>query len=423
MQFHTVAGKRPEVCLWQLGTDGCGLAPRAPITDAWTTYEQFITIDTVATGLQVVLYANVGVRLGERTVTEYRDISIEALDPISRTTVFPAQVPNTSTHLTAGTHTIAIAGGPSGSALQPFGPLEDCYNTDDSGFQAAGLSATKLANQTGPAFRLTAKDHRACIEAAVPDMGNSSLYELSFEARSVNLRDPRVCLYQRGPDRCSTIPTGGPWKTWNAYRVLVPPDPTSVETRLYLYGLRDISGTQQAVVEYRNIALRPLASAVDVTLVRQQASAPPATTTWKLKTPTTFTAALTGATPMQADGTGTVLSMFESSAPGWRPEGATGLAANTHPKVQGWMNGWVASASTVSATLYYTPDKIAQIALKILPVALLSAILWMMVRRPVRAAVTRGRRRLGRCIANLFRPLTRRVRTLVRRHPTAGVTP
>ncbi len=390
MQFRTVTGKRPEVCLWQLGTDGCTLAPRAPITDAWTTYEQFVTVDTVATGLQIVLYANVGVRLGDPTVTEYRHISIEALDPVTRATVFPAEVPATRVHLTAGTHTLAVVGGPSGSILQPFGPLEDCYNTDDSGFDAAGLSATKLAAQKGPAYRLTAKDHRACIAAAVPDMGNSSLYELSFDARSVNLRDPRVCLYQRGPDRCTPIPTGGPWKNWTTYRVLVSPDPTSVETRLYLYGLRDLAGQNQAVVEYRAVALRPIASPVDVTLVRDQASAPAATTTWTQQTPTRVSVNVSGATPMGTDGSGTALAFYESYAPGWRAESAQGLTSSAGPKVQGWMNGWVASAPEVSASLFYGPEKIAHLVLLLFPVMLLAALVWLLVRRQVRSRVSSG---------------------------------
>ena len=121
MQYRTVTGKRPEVCLWQIGTDGCSLTPRAPITDGWTSYDELVTVDSVATGLQVVLYANVGVRLGEKTVTEYRDVSITALDAALRTTIFPEQVPATSVSLSAGRHVLAVVGGPHGSVLQDFG--------------------------------------------------------------------------------------------------------------------------------------------------------------------------------------------------------------------------------------------------------------------------------------------------------------
>ena len=60
--MRTVEGKRPEVCLWQIGTDGCDLVPRAPIDEDWISFDEIVTVDEVATGLQVVLYANVGVR-------------------------------------------------------------------------------------------------------------------------------------------------------------------------------------------------------------------------------------------------------------------------------------------------------------------------------------------------------------------------
>ena len=92
MDMRTVEGKRPEVCLWQIGTDGCDLVPRAPIDDDWIPFDEIVTVDEVATGLQVVLYANVGVRHELTTVTEYRDVSITAIDPVLETTVFPPEV-------------------------------------------------------------------------------------------------------------------------------------------------------------------------------------------------------------------------------------------------------------------------------------------------------------------------------------------
>ena len=93
MDMRTVEGKRPEVCLWQIGTDGCDLVPRAPIDADWISFDEIVTVDDVATGLQVVLYANVGVRHELTTVTEYRNISITAIDPVLETTVFPPEVP------------------------------------------------------------------------------------------------------------------------------------------------------------------------------------------------------------------------------------------------------------------------------------------------------------------------------------------
>jgi arabinofuranan 3-O-arabinosyltransferase len=389
MEFRTVEGKRPDVCLWQIGTDGCDLVPRAPINNDWIPFDEFVTVDDVAEGLQVVLYANVGVRHELRTVTEYRDISIEALDPVLTTTVFPAEVAETTVTVPPGQHTLAVTGGPAGSALQSFGPLENCYNTRQMTFDEAGLSKTPLPDEPQPAFRLTAKFDRACIAAPVPDMGASSLYELTYEGQSVKLRNPSVCLYQRGPDRCTKIPAGGPWKGWTTYRTFVGPDPAAVETRLYLFGARDLDGKDQAVVEYRDVALRPVAAPVDVVLVRQVDLAPPATVDWQRKTAANFAVQVTGATPVDADGTGTYLALNETYAPGWTTQKASGIDTKGHLALQGWMNGWPVTAAQAEATLTYGPDRYAQLALKLLPIALFAAIGWIIVRRPVRAWVGR----------------------------------
>ena len=389
MEFRSVEGKRPEVCLWQTGTDGCDLVPRAPINSAWIPFEEFVTIDDVATGLQVVLYANVGVRHELRTVTEYRGISIEAVDPVLTTQAFPPEVQQTTVTVPPGEHTLGIIGGQAGSALQNFGPLENCYNTRQMTFDEAGLTKTVLSGEPQPAFRLTAKYDRACIAAPVPDMGASSLYELSFEGQSVNLRNPTVCLYQRGPDRCTKTPSGGPWKGWTRYRTFVGPDPDAVETRLYLFGPRDLDGKQKATVDYRRVALRPVASPVDVVLVRQASAAPAATVDWTRKTAANFGVAVTNATPATPDGHGTYLALNDTYAPGWQAQSSTGIDTKGHLALQGWMNGWPVTAAEADAVLAYGPDRYAQIALKLLPVTLLAAIGWIIIRRPVRAWVGR----------------------------------
>jgi arabinofuranan 3-O-arabinosyltransferase len=400
MQFRTLEGKRPEVCLWQLGTDGCDLVPRAPVSIGdWTSFEEFVTIDEIATGLQVVLYANVGLRHALTTTTEYRDISIEAVDPIVETTVFPPEVPQTRVRVDAGDYELSVTGGPSGTVLMPFGPLEDCYNTDDSGFEAAGLSVTKLEDEPQPAFQLTARDHRACIAAPVPDMGSSSLYELSYEARSVNLRNPQVCLYLRGPDQCAKIPTGGPWTDWTRYSTFVSADPRAVETRLYLYGLRDLKGKEKAVVEYRDVSLRPVAAPVDVVLVREQEETATPTVDSEVRSASSIAVSGSGLSP----GKSTVV-LAEAYAPGWTPTKDSGLDSSTHRTLQGWMNAWTTSAPDVDGVLNYGPDRYAQLAQKLFLVTVLAGVLWLAIRRPVRRWVgarwqrmkAAVRRRLGR---------------------------
>ncbi len=401
MEFRTIEGKRPEVCLWQIGTDGCDLVPRAPVTTgSWTNFEEFVTIDEVATGLQVVMYANVGLRNAFETVTEYRDIRIEAVDPVLETRVFPPIVPERTVEVEEGTHVLSVTGGPSGSMLMPFGPLEDCYNTDDSGFEAAGLSVTNLVDEVQPAYQLTARDHRACIAAPVPDMGSSSLYELSYDARSVNLRNPQVCLYLRGPDQCAKIPTGGPWLDWTRYSTFVSADPRAVETRLYLYGLRDLRGEEKAVVEYRDVKLVPVAAPVDVVLVRQQSdvAGPPVDATVQSASNIKVTASDT--TPEV-----TRVVLAEAYAPGWAPTKTSGLDSGSHTTLQGWMNAWTATGETVDGTVSYGPDRYAQLGLKLFFVTVAAAIVWLAIRRPVRRLVGRWWRSLkawmGRLVTRL----------------------
>ena len=215
-----------------------------------------------------VLHADVGERLLGRTVTEYRDVTIEAVDPVLRTTVFPPQMPSVQVDLQAGTHELRVDGGPAGSVLSEFEPLQDCFNYDDQDADEAGLVGEVTGDPDDPTYVLGARAHMACLGATAPTFGASSLYELSYEARSVALRDPKVCLYLRGPDRCATLPSGGPWDDWTEYSALVTPDPTAVETRLYLYGLRDLDGQSSSRVEYRSVRLRPVASPVDVLMVR-----------------------------------------------------------------------------------------------------------------------------------------------------------
>ena len=63
-----VQGKRPQICLWQVGTDGCVLAPRPMINAGWHPYERIITVDKDTDKLILVLHADVGERLLGKTV-------------------------------------------------------------------------------------------------------------------------------------------------------------------------------------------------------------------------------------------------------------------------------------------------------------------------------------------------------------------
>jgi arabinofuranan 3-O-arabinosyltransferase len=246
--------------------------------------------------------------------------------------------------------------------MSAFEPLQDCFRHTDQTMSEAGLGAEITGDPDNPQIILSARDHMACLGATIPDMGGSSLYELSLEATSVSLRDPKFCLYLRGPDTCTKIPAGGPWKGWTRYESLVSPDPQAVETRMYLYGRRDTATQQVAKVGYRDVKVRPVASPVSVVLVRE-----PDTGRDVLDADRTVSIGYDRLNPanftVSGSGTG-VLALTETYAPGWRRVGANA----EHTSVQGWMNAWPLDGA-INTTLTYAPAHRARLALYLFPFA------------------------------------------------------
>jgi len=392
LQYRHVAGGRPQICVLQLGTDGCELAARPANDDDWTSYERILTVVDGATGLQVILHADVGERLKPSTTVEYRGLRIEALDAVAHETVFAPAVPATSIELTAGEHELRVDGGLAGSTLAPFEPLADCFRYDSQSPEEAGLFARAETGEDGETtYALGAISHLACIGATAPDFGAASLYELSMQARSVTARNPKFCVYSRGPDRCKTLPTVAVWDGWTPYEALLTPDPAAVETRVYLYGMRDLKEKQQSQVEYRAVRLRPVASPSTVVLVREAPPVEPAAVRWSRQNPANFTVEVTSEGPA-------VVALAENAAPGWVIRGRAAAGAR-HMTLQGWMNGWLLPAGG-SATLVYAPARISRYALFFAPLAVAAALGWM---HP-------GRRRLTG-------PLSRMAGRLARRYP------
>ncbi|RZU54392.1 arabinofuranan 3-O-arabinosyltransferase [Krasilnikovia cinnamomea] len=371
LEYRHITGSRPQICLWQAGAAGCELSARPVIDDEWTSYEKVVTMDSLSDELQIILHADVGERLKAKTVTEYRGLRVDALEPVAEQTVFPPAVPETRVKLTAGKHELRVDGGLAGSVLAPFEPLEDCFRYDDQTAEQAGLAAEAETGADGETtYTLKAIRHLACIGSPAADMGASSLYELSMQARSVALRNPKFCLYLRGPDLCRTLPAVSLYQGWTPYEALIPPDPNAVETRLYLYGLRDLKEQRQSQVEYRGVRLRPVASPTSVVLVRDDAAGATATVDYSRQNPAQFTAAVT------ASGN-TAVGLAENAAPGWLLTGVEGARKVT---LQGWMNGWLLpDGGTV--TMRYTPAKISRYALYLLPVAVVASMIFMYVFR------------------------------------------
>ncbi len=367
MEYRMVEGKRPQICLWQVGTDGCMLAPRPSINAGWHPYEQIVTVEPDADSLILVLHADVGQRLLGRTVTDYRSISIEALDPVLETEVWPEPIAEDQIDLDGGKHRLSVTGGPAGSALADFEPLQDCFRYDDKDQEEAGLMAEYSGDLRDPTITLGARDHMACLGATVPDMGQSSLYRFSLEARKLDSRDPKFCLYLRGPDRCQRLPVAGPWDDWTPYATLVGPSDQAVETRVYLYGLRTLEGTEQSRVEYRSIRLNPVASPSSVVLVRQPYGGTP-----DLMDDRTIQAQSKEVNPTRTDvevGPGAALvALTQTNAPGWN---LTGFGKSS--AAQGWMASWKVEGQPVDGAARYLPASKSRQALYLLPVAIVSA--------------------------------------------------
>ncbi|MFI5495096.1 hypothetical protein [Actinoplanes sp. NPDC051859] len=370
LQYRHVTGARPQICLWQAGVSGCELAARPVLNDGWTSYERVVTMDSLSRELQVILRADVGERLKPKTVAEYRGLRIDALESAATHTVFPPAIPETSVKLTAGKHQLRVDGGLSGSILAPFEPLDDCFRYDDETVEQAGLEAEEQLGSDGDTtYTLKAVRHLACIGALAEDMGAASLYEYAMEARSVALRNPKYCMYLRGPDLCRTMPGVAIWNGWTSYETLVEPDPNAVETRIYLYGLRDPKGQQQSQVEYRGVRLRPV-NPSEVVLVRQEAPAVTSSVDYKKVNPTQFTGTVTSSGKA-------AVALAENAAPGWVMTGAQGAQKVT---LQGWMNGWLLPEGGEVA-VRYTPARLARYALYLLPTGVVASLIFMYVVR------------------------------------------
>lgn len=370
LQYRHLAGSRPQICLMQSGSSGCELAARPKLTNGWNTWERTVTIDGEG-DLDIILHADVGQRFKGSTVVEYRGLRVDAMEAVATRTVWPPAVPEVSIDLTAGKHRLRVDGGLSGSALGAFEPLEDCFRYDDQTPGQAGLAAESQIGADGETtYTLKAIRHLACIGASASDVGAGSLYELSMQARSVAVRNPKFCLYLRGPDLCRTLPAVALYQGWTRYETLIPPDPDAVETRLYLYGMRDLEEQQQSQVEYRGVRLRPVASASSIVLVRQASVAGKSAVDWQQSNPAHFTGTVV------ASGR-TAVALAESAAPGWALSGVDGARKVT---LQGWMSGWLLPSGG-DVTIRYAPARIARYAYYLLPVAVAAALLFMWLTR------------------------------------------
>ena len=313
VQYRALTGNRPQICLWQTGTDGCELAARPALGGGWTSYERFVTMDEVASGLQIVLHADVGERLRRPAVTEYRGLRIEAVDPVVQHDRVAAARRAERCELTrrASTSSRSTVASPArcwrrSSRCRTASATTTRPPSRPTCGQGATPRAARPRTRSGGAAPGLHGRHRARTSA------RPSLYELSMQARSVALRNPKFCLYLRGPGPLPTLPPVAVGHGWTPYG-RCSPGPDAVETRLYLYGLRDLAGKQRSQVEYRGRAPAPGGEPDPIVLVRRHRR-PTAAPAGHLEA--TEPGALRRSVAAPASGP-TAVALAETAAPGW----------------------------------------------------------------------------------------------------------
>ena len=216
---------------------------------------------------------------------------------------------------------------------------------------------------------LGARDHMACLGASVPDMGQSSL--LPVLAGSPQARLPRspssayICGVRTVARNCRRQGRG---TVGRRSPLLVNPGAKAVETRVYLYGLRDLDGQEQARVEYRSIRLNrwPL----------------PARSCWsanlKARPPTSWQAGPSAreSTPHQSGPhrdvrveAGAAGRLDPRPTRGWN---LTGFGKSS--ATQCWMASWVVDGQAVDGSARYLPIE-EPLGLYLLPIAVVAAFL------------------------------------------------
>jgi arabinofuranan 3-O-arabinosyltransferase len=87
LSYRSVSGNAPRICLWQQGPNRCARFPRLLGSPGWNRIEATVTPTAGTRSVRLFMYADGGDRV--RTVTEYRDISIDRPRPAVALGVLP----------------------------------------------------------------------------------------------------------------------------------------------------------------------------------------------------------------------------------------------------------------------------------------------------------------------------------------------
>lgn len=80
-EYRGVSGRRPRICLWQVGPNRCASLPELRAGRAWQVLDETVALDPEVQSLQLFLYAD-GTG-GRPTVAEYRGVSVGPIGSVA----------------------------------------------------------------------------------------------------------------------------------------------------------------------------------------------------------------------------------------------------------------------------------------------------------------------------------------------------
>jgi hypothetical protein len=253
-----------------------------------------------------------------------------------------------------------------------WGPLGDCDAQRPTQARPT-LTASVEPNRApggAPALRLAASLDSACVQHAIDWHGGTLI--LSMMINHVQGSDPRVCIWETGPDRCATAVLSAPTREpttgslccsfpisgngWSTYRASVKPDVGTATLAIYLYA--DASQEVRTISEYANVRVIELPALSSFALLADPPPQPPASAELAI-VHNTFS------------------NEWEASARG------------EHVLVDGMLNGWLVATGTQSFAAAYRPDLLFLSAQWLslggwLIIALASVVPWILSLRRLR---------------------------------------
>jgi len=210
----------------------------------------------------------------------------------------------------------------------PWGPVANCNavsaNANESKLEAQVLSH---AGPDGlPAMQLSAARDSACQSRVLRWHGGPLVIDMMVNRVQGN--EPRICLWETGPQECAPLPNVSTSGSWSHYRTSVTPDVGTTSLILFLYADGNASGGVTTIIQYANVQAMEVPSLPAFALISEPRSSNPAPLDL-------FVAA----------------SSFSSAWDGNGPD------ASKHVLVDGMMNGWLVRPDFAPLVPTYTPAR------------------------------------------------------------------